>query len=76
MLSHLGLGMIEFRPHRFHDLTEAFQILPHVLKLDSLLLIQKLMKIHNWTITTQQWQLILITYTKLKVDTYCLNTLV
>lgn len=37
--------MIEFRPHRFHDLTKAFQILTHVLKLDSLLLIQKLTKI-------------------------------
>lgn len=40
--SHLGSLMIEFRPHRFHDLTEALQILTHVLQLDSLLLIQKL----------------------------------
>lgn len=39
--------MIEFRPHRFHDLAEAFQILTHVLKLDSLLLIQKLINIQE-----------------------------
>lgn len=34
--------MVESRPHCSHYLTEAFQILPHILELDSLLLFQKL----------------------------------
>lgn len=45
--NHLGFLMIEFRSHRLHDLTETFQILTHVLKLDPLLLIQKLLKTQN-----------------------------
>lgn len=34
--------MVESRPHCSHYLTEALQILPHILELDSLLLFQKL----------------------------------
>lgn len=37
-----SLFMIESRPHCSHYLTEALQIFPHILKLDSLLLFQKL----------------------------------
>lgn len=36
--------MVESRPHSSHYLTEALQILPHILELDSLLLFQKLQK--------------------------------
>lgn len=36
--------MVESRTHCSHYLTEALQILPHILELDSLLLFQKLQK--------------------------------
>lgn len=37
---YLCFLMVESRPHCSHYLTEALQILPHILKLDSLLLFQ------------------------------------
>ncbi len=41
---YLCFLMVESRPHCPHYLTEALQILPHILELDSLLLFQKLQK--------------------------------
>lgn len=38
--------MIKSRTHSSHYLTEALQILPHILKLDPLLLFQKLKGIY------------------------------
>lgn len=38
--SYLCFLMVESRPHCSHYLTEALQILPHILELDSLLLFQ------------------------------------
>lgn len=40
--THLRFVVVESRPHSSHYLTEALQILPHILELDSLLLFQKL----------------------------------
>lgn len=44
--SYLRFLVVESRPHSSHYLTEALQILPHILKLDSLLLFQKLQEIN------------------------------
>lgn len=46
--------MVDFRSHRFHDLTEAFQIFTHILKLDSLLFLQKLKNRNQIRSVTQQ----------------------
>ena len=40
--AYLGFLMVESRPYGSHYLTEALQIFPHILELDSLLLFQKL----------------------------------
>lgn len=66
--------MIEFRPHRFHDLTEAFQILTHVLELDSLLLIQELIKMQSLIMTLSPRPFNLTKRINKKVSAYCLDT--